>query len=345
MTAQTFSRRQLAALFAGAAAAPLLPSPARAAGSVVAATFPNAWEDAYRRIVAPLLAEQGTELVIAPVLAQDQLAKMMASPGKPPYDALLMSPGQSAQAIANGLIDKVDPAKIPNWAKLDPALQSPWGPTVTVEVNGIAYNPDVVPKPAGYKDLFENPVYDGKVAWIGFGSNTATMAWVEIAKLYGGSEDNMQPMFDLLARHLPKIGAIANNGSHQMTLYQQDEIAVFMASTNNVAHLKSLGLPCAFAHPESGSPAVPVNIHLSKGAANVDGAYAYMNAAISQAAQDQLKLPPTGMIPTNRDVAWPEAILAYVQPEQMSSFVYLDWEKINKHRAAWTAEFDRIVKA
>ncbi len=78
--------------------------------------------------------------------------------------------------------------------------------------------------PSTYKDLFENPAYDGKVAWLGFGSNTATLGWVEVAKAFGGSEDNLEPAFRMLAKHLPKIGAIANNGNQQMTLFQQNEI-------------------------------------------------------------------------------------------------------------------------
>ena len=79
--------------------------------------------------------------------------------------------------------------------------------------------------------------------------------WVEIARLYGGSEDNMAPVFTLLAKHLKKIGAIASSGSQQMTLFQQGEVDVFMASTNNVSRLKTLGVPCEFVHPASGSPA------------------------------------------------------------------------------------------
>jgi putative spermidine/putrescine transport system substrate-binding protein len=345
MTSTSISRRHFSAGLAGLSMVPLLGSAgARAAGSVVAAAFPNAWEDAYRKIVAPLVAKGGTELVVSPALAQDQLAKLLASPGKPPFDAVLMSPGQTAEAVAKGLIEKIDPSKLKNWSKLSPAARTEYGPNVTVEVNGIAYNPTLVPKPAGYKDLFENPAYDGKVAWIGFGSNTATMAWVEIAKLYGGGEDNMEPVFKLLARHLPKIGAIANNGSQQMTMFQQSEVAVFMASTGNVARLKSLGVPCEFVHPVSGSPAIPVTIHMTKGAANPDGVYQYMDAAISAEAQGLLALPPTEMIPTNVDVPLTPGIKAYVSDEQMKNFVYPNWAKINVNRAAWTAEFDRVVK-
>lgn len=52
-------------------------------------------------------------------------------------------------------------------------------------------------------------------------------------------------------------------------------------ATGNVAKLRELGMPCEFAHPDSGSPSVPVAIHLVKGARNPVA----MDAAISADAQ------------------------------------------------------------
>lgn len=335
------SRRAFTLTALSALATPALIRPARAAsGAVVAAAFPGSWEDAYRNIVAPA---SGVNVTVAPALAQDQIAKLMASPGRPPYDALLVSPGQTATLIEAGLIEKIDPSKLKNWDKLSPIAQNEWGPFVTIEVNGIAYNPEVVDKPAGYKALFEDPQYDGQVAYIGFGSNTATMAWTEINKIYGGTYEDMGPVFDLIKSHLSRIGAIATSGSNQMTMYQQGEVAVFMASTGNVAKLRELGMPCDFAHPESGSPSVPVAIHLVKGAQDPAAVYAYMDAAISAAAQAQLAEAPTAMLPTNIDVPYSAVLSEYVTPEQVAAAVYPDWIAINKHRADWTNTFDRIV--
>ncbi|TCQ08854.1 putative spermidine/putrescine transport system substrate-binding protein [Rhizobium sp. PP-F2F-G36] len=338
------SRRHFGMLAAGVAASAALPFSVRAAGgTAIAATFPGNWEDGYRKALTPILEAEGFGLTVAPAMAQDQLAKVMASPGNPPYDTLLMSPGQMATAIENDLIQKIDPSRLKNWNMLDPAFQGEYGPTVTIEVNGIAYNPDMVPKPKGYRDLFENPAYQGKVSWTGFASNTAVMAYTEMAKIFGSGPNDMDAVFKLFKDHPEQLQGVVDSTNHQMTLFQQGEIAVFMCSTGNVARLKSLGMNAEFVQPETGSPAAPVNIHLTKGAKNLDAAYAYMDAAISKAAQDILKMPPTEMFPTNKEVALTPGIEAYVTRDQLSKMVYPDWAAINKNRAAWIRTFDALV--
>ena len=74
-------RRGFLAGSVGLLATPFLAGRARAAGSVVAATFPGTWEDAYRSVVAPIEPRPASTSPIAPALAQDQIGKMMASAG------------------------------------------------------------------------------------------------------------------------------------------------------------------------------------------------------------------------------------------------------------------------
>jgi putative spermidine/putrescine transport system substrate-binding protein len=328
--------------------APLLARPGFAAGSTIVATFPNNWEDAYRRIVVPMLANQGTSLVIAPARTEEQISKVLAAKQgsvPPPYDALLLSPGDIAVAVKNDLIVPIDPSKLKNWNKLLPESQNKWGPTATVEFCGIGYNPDMVPKPTGYKDLFENPAYAGKVSWVGFHDNTAIQAYSQIAKIYGTGPFDMEAVFKLFKEKKDFLGPIVDGTSQQMTMLQQGEIGAFMASTSNVAKLQSLGVKCEFATPDTGCPAVPVIIVMTKGAANPDAVYEYMDAAISAEAQTALEQPPTEYVPTNTDVKLSPHLAEFITPEQLAKFVYLDWSVVAEHRAEWTKEFDRIIRS
>ncbi|UDF32656.1 UNVERIFIED_ORG: extracellular solute-binding protein (plasmid) [Roseateles sp. XES5] len=351
MAGMEMNRRELIRLGllagAGLVAGPTLlrATRAHAASEVVAAVFPGAWEDMFQSIVAPALADaSGNELVLSPALASDQLGKMMASPSSPPYDALLMSPGQSAIAIENNLIEKVDPSQIPNWGNLsEPSFQNEWGPAITVQLDGLAYNPQKVRKPKGYGDLF-SPDFYGKVAFTGFKSNSAVMAWIQTAKAFGGSEQNLDPLWPKLKEYLPHVGAIANDMNHQQSLFQQGEIDVMIASTSNVARLKGLGVPIEFVVPEEGAPATPVNIHLAKGARDPKAVYAYIDAVLSAKVQEALQGAPLENFPTNKTVALTPGVAAYMTREQLSTFVYLDWNNINAKRGEWTSKFDEVVR-
>ena len=76
------------------------------------------------------------------------------------------------------------------------------------------------------------------------------MAYTEIAKIYGKGPDDMDAVFKLFKDHPANLTGVVDSTNHQMTMFQQGDIAVFMCSTNNVAHLKSLGLKAEFVHPE-----------------------------------------------------------------------------------------------
>jgi putative spermidine/putrescine transport system substrate-binding protein len=344
MPSFTLNRRRLIQLAGATSAGLMIPGMAQAQnGRVIAAVFPGSWEDAYRTVLPPILSEQGVDLTVAPMLAQDQLARLMATPDNPPFDTLLMSPGQSAVAIENELIVPIDPSRLANWDLLDPSFQDPYGPIVTVEVNGIAYNPDLVPEPTGYADLFENEVYSGLVSWTGFGSNTAVMAYSQLASIYGSGPEDMQAVLDLFAGRPDHLAGVVDSTNTQISLYQQGEVAVFMASTGNIARLRGLGLSAEFAQPETGSPAAPVAIHLASNAANPDAAYAFMDAAISAAAQSQLSEQPYGIFPTNSDVELTPEIEEFVTRDMLGNLVYPDWAFINENRAEWIRTFDSIV--
>ena len=138
---------------------------------LVAATFPGNWEDAYRKVLTPLVGRGRIRSVVAPALAQDQLAKVMASPGKSP----LRHPADVARARWPSPSRTISsrrsiPSTLNNWSKLDPAFQGEYGPTVTVEVNGIAYNPDLVPRAEGLPRPVREPglCRQGVLDWIRF---------------------------------------------------------------------------------------------------------------------------------------------------------------------------------
>ena len=193
-----------------------------------------------------------------------------------------------------------------------------------------------MPRPKGYRDLFENPAYAGKVSWTGFGSNTAVMAYTQLAKIFGSGPEDMDAVFKLFKDHPENFAKVVRQHQPPDDALPAGRDRRVHGSTGNVAKLKSLGLKAEFVHPETGSPAAPVNIHLTKGSANLDAAYAYMDAAISKAAQDKLKLPPTRDVPDQQGRRADARHRGLRHARQtLPSLVYPDWAMINKNRQDW----------
>jgi len=89
-----FNRRSLLAGATALGGTSLLPSLAHAKGIVTAATYPGSWEEAYRTVVAPALKKaHDIDLELQPLYAVDQIAKVRAARGAPPFDAFVLDPG------------------------------------------------------------------------------------------------------------------------------------------------------------------------------------------------------------------------------------------------------------
>ena len=320
---------------------------ARADGSIVVATFPGDWEDAYRKLITPILKAEGTDITMAPALTTLQIANTLAAKktgAAPPYDALTLSPGDTAVAIDNDLIEKIDPSKLKNWNKLPAQFQTEYGPVVTIQFCGIGYNPDVVPKPASYKELFENPAFKGKTAFNSFEFEHRD---------HGLQPDRKGVRLGADGHGSPVQAVQGQEGLDRRDRRQHPARNVDVpAGRNRRIHglrqqrlaLQALGVHAEFAAPAEGVPAVPVVLHMVKGTKNPDAVYQYMDAAIDAEVQTALEAPPIENFPTNSDVVLTDNISKFATKDSLKDFVYLDWATVAKNRAKWTAEYDAAVK-
>jgi len=335
-----------AALAAGALALSA-PKVASASTTLVVAHYPNNWENAYRSIVAPVLMERHRiELVITPLLAFDQVARALAQPrGRPPFDCFCLDPGPRLTAVERGLVQRVNPTLLPNLPGLLPGYHDEWGVGVAVQVVGLAYNPRRVERPTGWRDLFD-PKYHRRVALTGFGTTFGTVAMIEIAKAFGGSETNMDPAFEQVRRLLPNVGAVALNSAQLPALFQQGQIDIFYTNTTTVAVLKAQGVDIEFVQPDTGCPAFNTTVMIHARSSSVEDAHRYMNLALDPDIQGQMQRSAGMFIPTNtRTPLTPEIAALVGSHDSLSRFIQHDWSIINPQRPGWIERFNREVRA
>lgn len=334
-----FNRRSLLAGATALGGASLLPSLAHAKGSVTAATYPGSWEDAYRSIVAPALKKAyNIDLELQPLFAVDQIAKMRAARGAPPFDAFVLDPGPRITGIEGGLFEKFDGKKISNAPYLPAGMIDEWGICVGAQVVGIAYNPKKLPKPTGWKDLLSDP-WVSRLGITGFQTTFGTVSLIEIAKAFGGSETNVEPAFVELKKVLPKIAAVGNPAA-MPGLLQQGQCDITYTNIQTVAILKSRGVDIEFVKPASGAVAFFTTMHIAKGSTDAENAYKYFDTVVSKAVGDLLVQPPHNFIPTNKQVVLP-ASLPLTNLDEISTYIQHDWSKINPLRAGWIEKFNK----
>jgi putative spermidine/putrescine transport system substrate-binding protein len=339
MTVHPISRREFIT-GAAAAGALALARPAWAKGSVTAAIYPGSWDEAYRAIVVPALEKaHDVELEMQPLFAVDQIAKVKAARGAPPFDVFVLDPGPRVTGINDGLFEKFDGKKLTNASKLPEGLIDEWGVTVAAQVVGIAYNPKKVPPPKGWADLFQEP-WVSRLGLTGFQTTFGTVSIIEISKVFGGSDTNVEPFFTEIKKVLPKVAAIGAPAA-MPSLFQQGQCDLMYTNTQTVTTLRGRGVDVEFVKPESGAIAFFTTMHIAKGATEPANAYKYIDTVISKDVQAALSKAPNFFIPANKEVEL--ANLPMKSLDEMNQFVRHDWSKLNPLRPGWIERFNKEV--
>jgi putative spermidine/putrescine transport system substrate-binding protein len=322
--------------------------PAFAAGELVAATYPGAFEESYRKVLLPLVKQEtGAQITLTPVLALDQVAKVAASRANPPLDVLLLDEGPMIDAMPLDIFAPFPADKSKSNAELGAPFQSKGvGPTVTVQLIGIAYNPKKVSTPpTSWLDLWK-PEFKGRVGLPDIESSLGTVFMVEVAKLKGGSEKDLTPAFAALKELLPNIGAIAPNPGALGTLFQQGQIDIAPFYFNNTLLIADKGVDVAFTKPESGLVLVRTSMHIAKNTKAPDVALAWIDGATNAEVQAKLQAAPYYLVPTNSKAPFSDLITKIVGggPDALLKNPIPDWPTINASRTAWLKEFTTIVR-
>jgi putative spermidine/putrescine transport system substrate-binding protein len=327
----------------------LFPGMTRAqARPLVFATFTGSWEVAHKEVLVPAFrkATGNAAIVLDPMLSMDQIAKVRAAEANPPIDVMLHDPGPGLVAVGLGLAEPYPVAQSAHYADLIPAAQEPMGPAGFFQVVGLTYNPETVKTPpTSWADLWR-PEFKGRVGITNLASTLGTGFLVEIAKMHGGSEKDIDPAFKQIAALKPNLAAVAANPGALASLFQQGQVDISPGNFNAIQILKAQGVPVEFVAPKEGAIAFKTTFHITKNSPNQALAFKLIEAALSPEVQSKLMEAPYLVVPTNKKVAMKGVIaklLAKDQAEMMRTFVFQDWKTINEGRSAWIDRFNREI--
>ncbi|MDO6388402.1 ABC transporter substrate-binding protein [Uliginosibacterium sp. 31-12] len=332
------------------AAAQLFPGISHAqARRLVFATFTGSWEEAHKAVLVPAFrkANNNADISLDPMLSVDQIAKVTAARNNPPIDVMLHDPGPALTAVAQDLVEPYPVAKSKYFKDLLPEAQEVNGPAIFFQVVGLTYNPETVKKaPTSWLDLWK-PEFKGRVGITNMNSTLGTGFMVELAKMKGGSESNIEPAFKAIQELKPNLAAVAANPGQLASLFQQGQIDISPGNFNAIQILKAQGVPVEWVAPKEGAIAFKTTIHVVKNSPNRELAIALIEAAMSPEVQSKLMQAPYLVVPTNTKVKMEGEIakaLAKDHAEMKKKFLFQDWKKINEQRAGWIERFNKEIK-
>ncbi|MGP1387275.1 MAG: ABC transporter substrate-binding protein [Thainema sp.] len=319
-------------------------------GEVVASTFPGSWEEAHRTILAEYFqTTTGNSVSLVPLLAVDQIAQLTAAPDSPPYDVVIMDEGPLRTAPIAEIIQPFPADMSKTFGELLPQYQNAeegWGPTIAVQAIGLGYNTErITTPPTSWEDLWK-PEYTGRVGLVSMQSTVGTAFMVQLARMRGGGEDNIDPAFEAIQELLPNVAAIAPNPGALSTLFQQGEVDIAPHYLNNVAPLAADGSPVDWAVPSEGAMLISPSMHVVKNPRSRELAVTYIDAAMSTEVQTKMASAPYYFVPTNRNVQIPGFVgerLGRTTEEVVDRLIPLDWAKISENLPTWIERFNREV--
>lgn len=266
----------------------------------------------------------------------DKLVASFAIDRSQPYAHFIQHNAQRfADGAAQGLWQKIDPAKVSNYARLDSRFQRPdgLGAFWIADIEGIVYNKRLVKTPpTSWYDLFD-PAYRGKTSF--WQPPSFSVNGVPIfARLQGQDEGNLESAIGLYA-DAAKAGQFTAFHSSAAQLRQQlqtDQIAITPGFQGIVQPWIEDGDEIGFVIPKEGPVIFPEGWQIVSGleGEELDFAYALFNEIISpEVVSEYATLNP--VIPLVEGAQLPEKYRdePTFQLSALENAISFDWGKLS----------------
>ena len=300
-------------------------------------TIGGALEKAMRDEIIPAFERNGTTVALTVEDDVAMLPKVQVARGRPPYDVVMMD---NDKGILGQQLELWAPDQSARFASLPESARPPATAIYSSIVfeYGLAYTPAKMPAPASWADLWAAPGITVAVPHI-----SQAYGWSFLytaALLHGGSDTNLEPGFAAIKR-LPRI-KIYRNVSQGLSLFQQGEVDAGLFYANRIQQMMEGGLALGRATPREGVWGIRTGLQVPRGAANMEGALAFIEHVSSAASQSALAR--AGYSPVNKQATIPPEFAARLVPaSRVDAVRELPWATLLPQRDAvldrWNREF------
>jgi putative spermidine/putrescine transport system substrate-binding protein len=276
----------------------------------------------------------------------DNLAKLRAQKSDPMIDVAYMDWSVAIQAKNEGLIEKLDVAKIPNIAQIyDKALEKDhYFVAQLFACTGLAYNTQFVKSPpTSWHDLWDAK-YKGKIALPDITGTSGYQTLLMAARINGGDIKNLDPGFEAIKKIRNDLVTFYTHADQVVSLLERGEVWIVPWYHDRTAFAQKQGVPVAFAFPKEGTVAILPALTIVKGCPNKELAEKFINAILSAEGQ---KCFAVNMFegPVNKTVVLDPELAKKMPygPEQIDRMVVPDYEYTAEHRGEWSEKWNKEI--
>jgi putative spermidine/putrescine transport system substrate-binding protein len=289
----------------------------------------------------PLVDKFGCKVGLVVGGTPERRARAYAERGRPSFDIIYLNIFESQQAMR----DRVTQAPTPSVPQYDHLLQiaRQGGYGVAINPITIIYDERKASKPVtSWKDLW-NPEWKGRISWPAYPSAEGTAGLLMSAKVWGGSETNMEVAFEKIRELRP----FASISSSQDELYQMFDtgicdIAIEFGSLSR-KYGESRNPNLVIANPVEGQAAALNVACITVGTANQKLAEEWINLHLSPPCM-LAYARETYYSPTVDNVNIPSDLKTkLVGPADAATLVDFNWDVVIRSQRAWAARFNREI--
>ncbi|HZH28470.1 MAG TPA: extracellular solute-binding protein [Azospirillaceae bacterium] len=292
-------------------------------------------------VTKPFLASKGLNVQYEAASGAPRKNKLLAERRLPrgTMDVACLNDIESYEMQQAGVIDQLDPSKIPNSKNVIPALAKPYSMPHIVSGMVLVFNPAHM-DPKSFADVWD-PKYANKIG-LADGNYSSNILFATLAA--GGNVSDLEPGKKKLME-LKKLGVRVyptNEGLAQAL--QSGEIWFTPMWRARANQWRNAGIPVVDRVATEGIYPITFEVVLPKNSQNKEGAYALMNAMLEPAAQVGFA-EKMGYVPTVTNAELPANLrerLAFSAEEQ-KKFLKPDLDYMARNNNAlkdwWDREF------
>lgn len=297
--------------------------------------------------IEPFEKKNNAKAIVVTGLTMENLAKLRAQKGNPQIDVVGFDPPGAIPAANEGLLETLDPERIPNmkdhypWAiQKDRLYVTQW-----LSNQVLAYNTKFIKEPPkSWADLWK-PEYKGKVLLPDISTSHGVFFVSIISKMQtGGDLYNTEAAFAKLKTLRPNVLTFWTSHDQVAQLLNSGEAWIVPWTSDRALTQVAAKAPVAVTVPKEGAIYFTSHLGIAKGTKNKALAEKYVDTAISAEAQ-LMNAQEAFLGPANSKVKL-EGYLAknLAYGDQLKVLVAPDWNKLDQFRDQWTERWNREIR-